>query len=153
MNRKILLRQIEVIFFKNAIYYLQNFCNFLRYLLSLNHYFKYHIDKYSYIEIYESKRYTRTTEAQLSKITWNQNPSTPKNTKMCHEMASLSNSRWQNRKERQNWPTNNVNMAERAKRPVSESVTSILLERSLASKHILKFTYERFIILKSCYAF
>ncbi len=41
------------------------------------------------------------------------------------EIASLSNSRWQNRKEHPNHSTNNENMAERAKRPVSECVTSM----------------------------
>ncbi len=38
------------------------------------------------------------------------------------EMASLSNSRWQNRKERPNQFPNNGGMAEKAKRPVTEVV-------------------------------
>ncbi len=38
------------------------------------------------------------------------------------EMASTSNSRWQTCKERPNEPTNNGDMAERAKRPVNDGV-------------------------------
>ena len=38
------------------------------------------------------------------------------------EIAHLSNSMWQNGKERPNQSTNNVNMAERAKRPVSDGM-------------------------------
>ena len=38
-------------------------------------------------------------------------------------MASLPNSRWQNRKERKNQSTNNGDMTEIAKRPVSEGVS------------------------------
>ena len=41
------------------------------------------------------------------------------------EMAFLSNSRWQNRKERPNRSTNNGDMDEKAKRLVKESVISI----------------------------
>ena len=39
--------------------------------------------------------------------------------------ASLTDSRWQNHKERPNRSTNNGDIDEKAKRPVSESVTSI----------------------------
>jgi len=48
---------------------------------------------------------TRNTEAQLSKITLNSTPSplkTQEYTMKPSEMASSSNSRWQNRKERPN---------------------------------------------------
>ena len=37
-----------------------------------------------------------------------------------HQLTSLSNSIWQNRKERPNRSTNNCNIAETAKRPVRE---------------------------------
>ncbi len=70
----------------------------------------------------------RTTEAQLSKIALNQFPPLQK-TQICtiklSAITSLSNTRWQNRKELPNRFSNNGDMAERAKRPVSGSVTSI----------------------------
>ena len=51
----------------------------------------------------------------------------PKNMEMCHkknsEMSFSSNSRWQNSKERPNRTTNNGDMAETAKRPMSEGVS------------------------------
>ncbi len=55
-------------------------------------------------------------------------------------MASLSNSRWQNREESPNWFTNNGNMTETAKHNVvcewvnegvSESVSDILVKEKL----------------------
>ena len=48
-------------------------------------------------------------------------------------MASLSNSRWRNRKARLNRSTNDGDMAEKAKRPVSESVTDIYIIREKLS--------------------
>ncbi len=56
---------------------------------------------------------TRTTNAQLCRITLNSTPSTK--TTGRSEMAFLSNSMWQNRKERPNRSTNNEDMTETAK--------------------------------------
>ena len=69
---------------------------------------------YILLPIIDSK--TRTTEAQLSKIT--QNPKTRECDMKLSEMASLSDPRWQNRKERPNQTTNIRDRAETAKRPV-----------------------------------
>ena len=44
------------------------------------------------------------------------------------EIASSSNSRWQNRKERPYQSTNNGEMVKRAKRPVSDGVTDWVCE-------------------------
>ncbi len=43
------------------------------------------------------------------------------------EMAFLSNSRWKNRKERQNRTTSNGDIAEIAQRPVSELMNFFIL--------------------------
>ena len=58
---------------------------------------------------------TRTTEAELSKI---KTPNRHRAFSLLQpsEIASLSNSWWQNRKERHNRSTNNGNMVEIAKR-------------------------------------
>ncbi len=55
---------------------------------------------------------------------------------MCHETIRNGfrfNSRWQNRKERPNRPTNNLDMTETAKRPMTESVCDIYLIREKMS--------------------
>ena len=65
----------------------------------------------------------KTTEAQLSKSLNIQNPPTDTDAfslLLPSEMASLSNSRLQNNKERANRSTNNGDMVEKAKRDTKE---------------------------------
>ncbi len=64
-------------------------------------------------------------KAQLSKNHLKLNPPPPKKTGICLVtiMDSLSKSRWQNRKERQNWSTINRDMADKAKCSVDDGVS------------------------------